>query len=298
MQAVDGVSFDLYPGETLGLVGESGSGKSSLALSVVGLEKPEQGRILFSGTDIVNCSRNEMKRIRTDIQMIFQDPRSSLNPRQSVYDILAEPLRVHRLAPKSEIPQRVNELMDNVGLAGRCKAKFPAELSGGERQRIGIARALALKPKLIVCDEPVSALDVSIQAQVLNLLKDLQQQYGLTYIFIAHGLGSVQYVSDRIAVMYLGSIVELGKADDIFHRAKHPYTKALLGAQPISHPKRRSLDRVLLQGEAAGPAAHTGGCKFYGRCPHASDLCGSQTPHLSPSQSFEKADGHSYACIF
>lgn len=297
VQAVDGVSFDLYPGETLGLVGESGSGKSSLALSIVGLEKPEQGRILFSGTDIASCTRKEMKKLRTDIQMIFQDPRSSLDPRKSVYDILAEPLSVHRLVSKSKIPQRVHELMDNVGLADRCKAKFPAELSGGERQRIGIARALALRPKLIVCDEPVSALDVSIQAQVLNLLKDLQRQFRLTYLFITHGLGSVQYVSDRIAVMYLGNIVELGTADDIFHRAKHPYTKALLGAHPISHPKRRRRDRVLLQGEAPSLVTHASGCKFYGRCPNASDLCGSQAPQLSQSQSSGTAAGHSCACF-
>lgn len=247
IKAVDGVDLRIMPGETLGLVGESGCGKSTIGRSIVGLEKPTEGRILFEGTEISSLSNREMSRFRSKLQIVFQDPYSSLNPRKSIEDLLAEPLLVHRIVPKSEVSSEVDRLLEIVGLPRTSKHRYPHEFSGGQRQRVGIARALSLRPKLIVCDEPVSALDVSIQAQVMNLLKDLQQELNLTYLFIAHGLGAVKYMSDRIAVMYKGKIVEIGTAEELFCNPKHPYTKTLLNAFPIANPRLRLNARTVLQ---------------------------------------------------
>ncbi|MMZ59058.1 Oligopeptide transport ATP-binding protein OppF [compost metagenome] len=244
IKAVDGVSFQIYPGETLGLVGESGSGKSTIGKVIVGLEKPTEGRILFDGRDISGLSSKEMMSLRSDLQIVFQDPYSSLNPRKRIVDLLAEPLKVHRIVPAKDISGEVDRLLELVRLPRSSKNRYPHEFSGGQRQRIGIARALSLKPKLIICDEPVSALDVSIQAQILNLLKDLQKELNLTYLFIAHGLGAVKYVSDRIAVMHQGKIVEIGTKAEIFHDPKHPYTKALLDASPIADPRLRNKKKL------------------------------------------------------
>ncbi|GMK39302.1 ABC transporter ATP-binding protein [Paenibacillus sp. CCS19] len=250
IKAVDGVDLTIMPGETLGLVGESGCGKSTIGRSIVGLEKPTEGRILFEGTEISSLSNREMTSFRSKLQIVFQDPYSSLNPRKSIEDLLAEPLLVHRIVPKSEVSSEVDRLLEIVGLPRTSKHRYPHEFSGGQRQRVGIARALSLRPKLIVCDEPVSALDVSIQAQVMNLLKDLQQELNLTYLFIAHGLGAVKYMSDRIAVMYMGKIVEIGTAEELFRNPQHPYTKKLLGAFPIANPRLRHNARAVLQDDA------------------------------------------------
>ncbi len=244
VKAVDGVDLTIYPGETLGLVGESGSGKSTIAKLIVGLETPTEGRILFDGQDISRLSPREMIRLRSELQIVFQDPYSSLNPRKRVGDLLAEPLKVHRIVPAKDISREVDRLLELVGLPKNSRNRYPHEFSGGQRQRIGIARALSLKPRLIVCDEPVSALDVSIQAQILNLLKELQRELGLTYLFIAHGLGAVKYVSDRIAVMYSGRIVETGKVNEIFREPKHEYTRTLLDASPIADPRQRDKRRA------------------------------------------------------
>ncbi|MBQ4902005.1 ABC transporter ATP-binding protein [Paenibacillus sp. Marseille-P2973] len=244
VKAVDGVDLTIYPGETLGLVGESGSGKSTIAKLIVGLETPTEGRILFDGQDISRLSRREMIGLRSELQIVFQDPYSSLNPRKRVGDLLAEPLKVHRIMPAKDISREVDRLLELVGLPKNSRGRYPHEFSGGQRQRIGIARALSLKPRLVVCDEPVSALDVSIQAQILNLLKELQRELGLTYLFIAHGLGAVKYVSDRIAVMYSGKIVETGKVDEIFREPKHEYTRTLLDASPIADPRQRNKRRA------------------------------------------------------
>lgn len=244
VKAVDGVSFSIYPGETLGLVGESGSGKSTIGKTIVGLEKLTEGRILFDGRDISTISSKELIHLRSDLQIVFQDPYSSLNPRKRIADLLAEPLRVHRIIPAKEISGEVDRLLELVGLPRNSRNRYPHEFSGGQRQRIGIARALSLRPRLIVCDEPVSALDVSIQAQILNLLKELQQELNLTYLFIAHGLGAVKYVSDRIAVMHQGKIVEIGSKQEIFHNPQHPYTRALLDASPIADPRLRNKRRL------------------------------------------------------
>ncbi|MNI11922.1 Oligopeptide transport ATP-binding protein OppF [compost metagenome] len=244
IKAVDGVSFQIYPGETLGLVGESGSGKSTIGKMIVGLEKPTEGRILFDGRDISGLSSKEMMSLRSELQIVFQDPYSSLNPRKRIVDLLAEPLKVHRTVPAKDISGEVDRLLELVRLPRSSKNRYPHEFSGGQRQRIGIARALSLKPKLIICDEPVSALDVSIQAQILNLLKDLQKELNLTYLFIAHGLGAVKYVSDRIAVMHQGKIVEIGTKAEIFHDPKHPYTRALLDASPIADPRLRNKKKL------------------------------------------------------
>ncbi|GIP52832.1 ABC transporter ATP-binding protein [Paenibacillus vini] len=244
VKAVDGVDLTIYPGETLGLVGESGSGKSTIAKLIVGLETPTEGRILFDGQDISRLSPREMIGLRSELQIVFQDPYSSLNPRKRVGDLLAEPLKVHRIMPAKDISREVDRLLELVGLPKNSRGRYPHEFSGGQRQRVGIARALSLKPRLVVCDEPVSALDVSIQAQILNLLKELQRELGLTYLFIAHGLGAVKYVSDRIAVMYSGKIVETGKVDEIFREPKHEYTRTLLDASPIADPRQRNKRRA------------------------------------------------------
>lgn len=239
IKAVDGVDLYIRPGETLGLVGESGCGKSTISKMIVGLEAPTEGRILFGGKDIASLSPREMTALRTELQIVFQDPYSSLNPRKRIGDLLGEPLKVHRIVPAREIGREVDRLLELVGLPKNSRSRYPHEFSGGQRQRIGIARALSLRPRLIVCDEPVSALDVSIQAQILDLFKELQRELNLTYLFIAHGLGAVSYVSDRIAVMKAGKIVETGEAKDIFRNPQHPYTKALIDANPVADPRLR-----------------------------------------------------------
>lgn len=289
VKAVDGVSFKIYPGETLGLVGESGCGKSSMGRTLIKLEHPNEGEIIFEGNDIAKYSRKEMLKVRSDMQIIFQDPYSSLNPRKRINDILAEPLKVHKTVPHDQISKEVDRLLDSVDLQRSAKNRYPNEFSGGQRQRIGIARALALKPKFIICDEPVSALDVSTQAQVLNLLKGLQKEYNLTFLFIAHGLGAVKYVSDRIAVMYLGKIVEIGLTDEIIKNPKHPYTKALLSAYPVPNPHLRNSERIILEGDVPSPANPPKGCRFHTRCPYAKDVCKEKEPQLRDEE-------HAVAC--
>ncbi len=290
VKAVDGVSFEIFPGETLGLVGESGCGKSTLGRTLIRLETPTEGSITFQDQMISCYSQKQMKSIRSDVQMIFQDPYSSLNPRKRIKDILAEPLLVHRIAGAGNVQKRVDELLELVGMPKSYKNRYPHEFSGGQRQRIGIARALSLNPKLIICDEPVSALDVSIQSQILNLLKDLQKELDLTYLFIAHGLGAVKYISDRICVMYLGKIVEIATAEQLFREPRHPYTRALLQAYPKPNPHLRSSQRIILQGDMPSPADPPSGCRFHPRCPLAQAICRTQEPLLEGSD-------HSVACF-
>lgn len=280
VKAVDGLNFEIYPGETLALVGESGCGKSTTGRSIVKLDEPTGGQIIFNGRDLSSLNGADLRKVRLDLQIIFQDPYSSLNPRKRIGDLLAEALLAHKLASKEEAVKKVDDMLEIVGLTKSHKNRYPHEFSGGQRQRIGIARALILEPKLIVCDEPVSALDVSIQAQILNLLKDLQKKFRLTYLFIAHGLGAVKYISDRIAVMYLGKIVEIGKTEDIFKNPKHPYTQALLNAYPIPNPHFRNRERIVLAGDVPSPANPPKGCSFHTRCPIAKDICRQQTPEL------------------
>lgn len=291
IKAVDGLNFEIYPGETLALVGESGCGKSTTGRSIVKLDEPTGGQIIFNGRDLSSLNGADLRKARLDLQIIFQDPYSSLNPRKRIGDLLAEALLAHKLASKEEAVKKVDDMLEIVGLTKSHKNRYPHEFSGGQRQRIGIARALILEPKLIVCDEPVSALDVSIQAQILNLLKDLQKKFRLTYLFIAHGLGAVKYISDRIAVMYLGKIVEIGKTEDIFKNPKHPYTQALLNAYPIPNPHLRNRERIVLAGDVPSPANPPKGCSFHTRCPIAKDICRQQTPELL-------GDSQSIACHF
>ncbi len=278
-RAVDGVSFSLAPGETLGLVGESGCGKSTLGRCVVRLLKPTAGQILFDGADLAPLSRAALKPIRRQLQMVFQDPVESLNARHTVGQTLEEPLLIHGLGDAAARRTRVRELLAQVGLSAGAEEKYPFEFSGGQRQRVGIARAIALHPRLIVCDEPVSALDVSIQSQVLNLMLDLQRSLGLSYLFIAHNLAVVKHVSDRVAIMYLGRIVELAGADEIYARPRHPYTRALLAAIPVPDPRRRRAP-ALLAGDVPSPIHPPAGCAFHPRCPHATDRCKVETPTL------------------
>nr|WP_154893850.1 oligopeptide/dipeptide ABC transporter ATP-binding protein [Paenibacillus xylanexedens] len=291
VKAVDDISLELYPGETLGLVGESGCGKSTIGRSIIRLENPTDGRIWFEGQEITKSTMLDLRRERTKMQMIFQDPYSSLNPRMRVQELLAEPMRVHGLATGAELETRIDHLLDTVGIPRSYKQRFPHEFSGGQRQRIGIARALSLNPKLIVCDEPVSALDVSIQAQILNLLKELQRELGLTYLFIAHGLGAVKYISTRIAVMYLGKVVEIGTKEQIFANPRHPYTQALLNAYPVPDPRKRGQDRIVLQGDVPSPASPPSGCRFHTRCAYAQAMCKEQEPLL-------QGEEHAVACHY
>jgi len=275
VQAVDDVSFSIKNGETLGLVGESGCGKSSLGRTLLRLEEPTAGEILFLGENIVDFDREQMRRIRREMQIIFQDPYASLDPRKTVGKIIEEPFYIHRLGNKRERLERVVRLMERVGLRPEHYHRFPPEFSGGQRQRIGIARSLALNPKLVVCDEPVSALDVSIQSQIINLLADLQEEFQLTYLFIAHDLNVVEHLSDRVAVMYLGQIVELATSDALYESPHHPYSQALLSATPIPDPTVRR-QRLILKGEVPSPINPPAGCRFSTRCPHVMDVCRSE----------------------
>lgn len=280
IHAVDDVTLSIYEGETLGLVGESGCGKSTLGRVLVGLEAPTDGKILYQGRDLAARGKKEMQQIRTDLQMVFQDPYSSLNPRKHIYEILAQPMLYHHRTTKETLDRDLNRLLDMVGLPRQVLGRYPHEFSGGQRQRIGIARALSLNPKFIVCDEPVSALDVSIQAQILNLLKSLQKELNLTLLFVGHGLGAVNYVSDRIAVMYLGKIVEIGEAKEVFGNPMHPYTQALMAAVPVPDPEEKQKKRAFLSGEIGNNTNPPSGCRFHPRCPYAVPQCAQQDPAL------------------
>lgn len=292
LHAVDGVSFSLEKGETLGVVGESGCGKSTLGRAVLHLLEPTSGKIIFDGRDISEVNKKELHELRKNMQMIFQDPFSSLNPRMTVYSIIEEPLQIYHLMPdREERRAYVLRLMETVGLAANMENRYPHELDGGRRQRIGIARALALNPEFIVCDEPVSALDVSIQAQILNLLKELQKKNGLTYMFITHDLSVVKHISDNICVMYLGIVVEKGPSKELFSRPLHPYTKALLSAIP--QPRLDQKERIVLKGEISSPINVGEGCRFAPRCPHCRGVCRQKTPKLK-----EWLSGHLTACHF
>ena len=292
LKAVNGVDLTLYKGETVGLVGESGCGKSTLGKTIMRLYRPDEGQVLFEGRDIWTYNKKEKKEYTKNVQMIFQDPYSSLNPLSVFSDIVAQGMRIHKMYKGQELEDRVLELLKMVGLNKDHANRFPHEFSGGQRQRIGIARALSLEPKLIVCDEPISALDVSIQAQVVNLLKKLQQQMGLSYLFITHDLSMVRQISNRIAVMYLGSLVEIADSEDIYIKNRHPYTKALLSAIPIADPTiERERKRILLQGDVPSPVNLPQGCNFCNRCPYATDKCRNEKPMLR-----EIEPGHFTAC--
>ncbi len=298
IRAVDGIDFEIRKGETLGLVGESGCGKSTTLRAVAQLHKPTAGSVVLKGRDLTTLKSGELLKARKDMQIVFQDPYASLNPRMTTAAIIAEPIRIMRrrkllAMSNAEIDARVEELMEKVGLSRFFKNRYPHEFSGGQRQRIGIARALALKPDLMLCDEPVSALDVSIQAQILNLFKDLQKEFGLTYLFIAHDLAVVQYISDRIAVMYLGVIVEVAKAGELYAKPLHPYTQALLSAAPIPDPKvERKRQRILLTGDVPSPDKERHGCYFYDRCSKRMDKCAVNVPKLR-----EQGGEHQVACF-
>lgn len=290
VKAVDGVSFTIPKGSTLGLVGESGCGKTTIGRTILRLHEATSGSVLFEGKDLFNIPRKELQKMRPELQIIFQDPYSSLSPRMPVGEIIGEAVREHGIVPENEYRDYILKIMDNCGLAKHHIDRYPHEFSGGQRQRICIARALALKPKFIVADEPVSALDVSIQAQIINLLTDLQKEFGLTYLFISHDLSVVEHISDMVGVMYLGNLVEIGPKKDIFKNPLHPYTKALFSAIPIPDPTVRK-ERVILQGDIPSPANPPKGCKFHTRCPNAMEICKQEAP---VEREFE--NGHKVSC--
>ncbi len=297
VRAVDGISFDVKRGETVGLVGESGCGKSTVIRAIAQLYRPTSGSVLFEGQELTQLGKNDLLSARQDMQVVFQDPYASLNPRMTIGDTIAEPLHVYRFRKlirmsRHDVAKRVNELLDIVGLSRNYRNRYPHEFSGGQRQRVGIARALALRPKLILADEPVSALDVSIQAQVLNLLRELQKEFNLAYLFISHDLAVIKYISNRVAVMYLGKIVEMSKADVLYKNPLHPYTKALLSAIPIPDPEANSKRaRIILEGDVPSPTQKQSGCYFYGRCPEKMAHCEHVIPPL-----IEVEPKHSVAC--
>ncbi len=291
LRAVDGVSFDIRKGEILGVVGESGCGKSTLGKTVLRLHEKTEGEVLYGGRDLFSLDHREMVDLRKSIQMVFQDPFSSLNPRKKVGSLISQPLRIHKAGSPAEIEEKVESIMEEVGINPMYKNRFPHQFSGGQRQRIGIARALTLNPEFVVCDEAVSALDVSVQAQILNLLQDLREKHDLTYMFIAHDLAVVEYISTRIVVMYLGKIIEIADKDELVKNHTHPYTKALFNAFPLTDPHKRDKKEKIVMGDVPSPINPPTGCHFHPRCPYAKDICRQQYPPLK-----EVAPGHMSAC--
>ncbi len=290
VRAVDGVDLTIYPGETVSIVGESGCGKSTTGRCILRLIEPTEGEVLFQGRDILKLSEAELRATRRDMQLVFQDPFASLNPRKTIGQILSDPLIVHNIGTAAERQKKVEEMIEIVGLTRQHLDRYPHEFSGGQRQRVGIARALILRPKLIIADEPVSALDVSIQAQILNLMQDLQKEFKLTYLFISHDLSVVRHISDRVAVMYLGKVVEVASKKDLYEKRLHPYTKALLSAVPVPNPEHQ-VERIILEGDLPSPANPPTGCTFHPRCPSCMDICKTTVPVLQ-----EKQDGHYVSC--
>ncbi|MEC2074292.1 ABC transporter ATP-binding protein [Alkalihalophilus marmarensis] len=295
VKAVDGVSFTIYEGETVSIVGESGCGKSTTGRAILRLDEPTDGTVEFDGEDLLALNKSQMRKKRKDLQIIFQDPYASINPRQTVRQVLDEAMEIQNVIPREKRADRIKELMETVGLGAHQADRFPHEFSGGQRQRIGIARALSVDPKLIICDEAVSALDVSIQAQVINLLKRLQREFQLTYLFISHDLGVVRHISDRVIVMYLGRIVEIGDKKSLFDNPQHPYTKALLSAIPVPDPERKK-ERIILKGDVPSPINPPQGCRFHTRCPFATEKCKTDTPELRAADYMK--EGHQAACHY